>query len=50
MRGLLLILKAYYILEEMIMAGHIQESSKKIVLKAIASQEAMVQEAAEKNR
>jgi hypothetical protein len=34
----------------MLMSGYLQESSKKIILKAITSQEAMVQEAAEKSK
>ena len=37
--------KAYYILDELLLAGFIQEPSKKIILKAITSQEALIEEA-----
>ncbi|CAD8133785.1 unnamed protein product [Paramecium octaurelia] len=36
--------KAYYILDELLLAGFIQEPSKKIILKAITSQEALIEE------
>jgi AP-1 complex subunit sigma 1/2 len=36
--------KAYYILDELLMSGNIQESSKKIILKAVAGQEALIDE------
>ena len=36
--------KVYYILDEIIMAGHIQESSKKVVLKAVSGQDALIEE------
>ena len=39
--------KAYYLLDEIIIAGHIQESSKKVVLKAVAGQESLIDEASE---
>ncbi len=39
--------KVYYILDEILMAGHIQESSKKVVLKAVAGQESLIEEAAD---
>mmetsp|Transcript_14336 Transcript_14336/g.12167 ORF Transcript_14336/g.12167 Transcript_14336/m.12167 type:complete len:160 (-) Transcript_14336:224-703(-) len=39
--------KAYYILDEILLAGQIQESSKKSILKAISGQEALMDESAE---
>ena len=39
--------KAYYILDELLMSGHIQESSKKVILKAVAGQEALIDESVE---
>ena len=39
--------KVYYILDEMIMSGHIQESSKKVILKAVAGQEHLIDEVTE---
>jgi len=36
--------KAYYILDEILLAGHLQEPSKKSVLKAINRQEEMINE------
>ena len=36
--------KVYYILDEIIMAGHLQESSKKVILKAVAGQETLIDE------
>ncbi len=39
--------KAYFILDEIVIAGHLQESSKKSVLKAISGQEALVDETQE---
>ncbi|CAD8133970.1 unnamed protein product [Paramecium pentaurelia] len=36
--------KAYYILDELLLAGFLQEPSKKIILKAITSQEALIEE------
>ena len=39
--------KAYYILDELLMSGHIQESSKKVILKAVAGQEALIDESLE---
>jgi len=32
------------LLDEIIIAGHIQESSKKVVLKAVAGQESLIDE------
>lgn len=37
----------YYILDEMIMSGHVQESSKKVILKAVAGQEHLIDEVTE---
>lgn len=39
--------QVYYILDEMIMSGHIQESSKKVILKAVAGQEHLIDEVTE---
>jgi AP-1 complex subunit sigma 1/2 len=39
--------KAYYILDEIMLAGHIQESSKKLVLKAVTNQEALIDDCLE---
>lgn len=36
--------KAYFVLDEMLMAGYVQESSKKIIIKAVAGQEALIGE------
>ncbi|CAD8143105.1 unnamed protein product [Paramecium pentaurelia] len=36
--------KAYYILDELLLGGFLQEPSKKIILKAITSQEALIEE------
>ena len=36
--------KAYYLLDEIIIAGHIQESSKKVVLSAVSGQESLIDE------
>jgi len=35
--------KAYYILDELIMAGELQETSKKGVLRVVAAQDAMME-------
>merc|ERR1711898_24907 len=35
--------KAYYILDELIMAGELQETSKKTVLRVVAAQDAMME-------
>ncbi len=35
--------KVYYILDETIMAGHIQESSKQIILKIVSAQENLIE-------
>merc|ERR1719473_1949377 len=35
--------KAYYILDELIMAGELQETSKKAVLRVVAAQDAMME-------
>jgi AP-1 complex subunit sigma 1/2 len=37
--------KAYYLLDEILIAGHIQESSKKVVLRAVTEQENLIDEA-----
>ena len=42
--------KAYYLLDEIIIAGHIQESSKKVVLKAVSGQESLIDEYDEKKK
>lgn len=39
--------KVYYLLDEIIMAGHVQESSKKVVLKAVAGQESLIEDGAD---
>ena len=39
--------KVYYILDEILMAGHIQESSKKVVLKAVSGQESLIEDSKE---
>ena len=39
--------KAYYILDELLMAGYVQESSKKSILKAVSGQEALIEESLE---
>ncbi|KAM3133074.1 AP-1 complex subunit sigma-2 [Paramecium bursaria] len=36
--------KAYHILDELLLGGFVQEPSKKIILKAITSQEALIEE------
>jgi AP-1 complex subunit sigma 1/2 len=40
--------KAYYILDELIIAGELQESSKKAVLRVCAAQDALMEENKEK--
>jgi AP-1 complex subunit sigma 1/2 len=40
----LLSLKAYFILDELMIGGHVMEPSKKVILKAISSQEALSDE------
>jgi hypothetical protein len=37
--------QAFYILDEVLMAGELQETSKKAVLRVVASQDALVEEA-----
>jgi AP-1 complex subunit sigma 1/2 len=37
--------KAYYLLDEILIGGFIQEPSKKVILKAVQSQDALVEEA-----
>lgn len=34
--------KAYFVLDELLMAGYVQESSKKVIQKAVAGQEALI--------
>eukprot|EP01016_Furgasonia_blochmanni_P038107 TRINITY_DN4570_c0_g1_i1.p2 TRINITY_DN4570_c0_g1~~TRINITY_DN4570_c0_g1_i1.p2 ORF type:complete len:156 (+),score=41.58 TRINITY_DN4570_c0_g1_i1:68-535(+) len=34
--------KAYYILDEILLGGHLQETSKKAILKAVSAQEALI--------
>ena len=34
--------KAYMVLDELLMAGYVQESSKKVIIDAVAAQEAMI--------
>uniref|UniRef100_A0A7S2JKH6 AP complex subunit sigma n=1 Tax=Cyanoptyche gloeocystis TaxID=77922 RepID=A0A7S2JKH6_9EUKA len=41
--------KAFYILDELIIAGELQETSKKTVLRVCAAQDALVESSAEKN-
>eukprot|EP00741_Cyanophora_paradoxa_P006495 tig00001003_g6287.t1 len=41
--------KAYYILDELVIAGELQETSKKTVLRVTAAQDALVENAAEKS-
>lgn len=36
--------KAYFVLDELLMAGYVQESSKKVIIKAVAGQEALIGE------
>lgn len=42
--------KAYYILDELLIAGELQETSKKAVLRVCASQDALMDESKEKER
>lgn len=42
--------KAYYILDELLIAGELQETSKKSVLRVCASQDALMDESKEKER
>ena len=39
--------KAYYLLDELLMAGFVQESSRKVILKAVSCQEALIEESIE---
>jgi AP-1 complex subunit sigma 1/2 len=39
--------KAYFVLDELLMAGFVQESSKKVIIKAVAGQEALIGESLE---
>jgi AP-1 complex subunit sigma 1/2 len=39
--------KAYYLLDELLMGGYVQESSKKAIMKAVSGQEAMIDETVE---
>eukprot|EP00921_Rhytidocystis_pertsovi_P010422 GHVQ01016760.1.p1 GENE.GHVQ01016760.1~~GHVQ01016760.1.p1 ORF type:complete len:158 (-),score=23.33 GHVQ01016760.1:476-949(-) len=39
--------KAYYILDELLISGELQESSKKSILRVVAAQDAMMEEAKE---
>lgn len=41
---LLTLWQAYFILDELMIAGHVMEPSKKVILKAISSQEALAEE------
>ncbi len=34
--------KAYFVLDELIMSGYVQESSKKTIIKSVAAQEALI--------
>jgi AP-1 complex subunit sigma 1/2 len=34
--------KAYYLLDEILLGGHIQESSKKIIMKSVNNQEILI--------
>lgn len=34
--------KAYFVLDELLMAGYVQESSKQVIIKAVAGQEALI--------
>lgn len=34
--------KAYYLLDELVLAGEVQESSKKAVLRAVTAQDALI--------
>lgn len=42
--------KAYFILDELMVAGHIMEPSKKVILKAIQTQETFEEENAQANQ
>jgi AP-1 complex subunit sigma 1/2 len=39
--------KVYYILDEIIMAGHIQETSKNVILKSVSGQEKLIENSKE---
>ena len=39
--------KAYYLLDELILAGYIQESSKKTIIKSVTGQEELIEESIE---
>ena len=39
----MLIAQAYYILDELVMAGELQETSKKAVLRVVAAQDALME-------
>ena len=39
--------KAYYLLDEMLLAGFVQESSRKVIIKAVSCQEALIEESIE---
>ena len=41
--------KAYYLLDELLIAGYVQESSKKAILKAVSGQENLIDEALEES-
>jgi AP-1 complex subunit sigma 1/2 len=42
--------KAYYILDELVIAGELQETSKKAVLRVCAQQDAMMDESRDKDK
>ena len=42
--------KAYYILDELLMSGHIQESSKKVIRNAVQKQEELMEESLEEGK
>jgi len=42
--------QAYYILDELLIAGELQETSKKAVLRVCAAQDALMDESKEKDR
>ena len=41
--------KAYYLLDELLIAGYVQESSKKAILKAVSGQENLIDESLEES-
>jgi AP-1 complex subunit sigma 1/2 len=43
-------MQGYFLLDELLLGGYIQEPSKKIILKAIQQQEALIEEANDDNQ